>query len=677
MNNPFFIEWMTPYGTPPFNLIKAEHYMPAFEEGLKRHDEEIKTITQNVNKPTFKNTIEALELSGSLLETVELVFTNVNAACTNKAMQAISKKIAPVLARHDDEINMNAELFERIKILYTQRNKLKLSDEQKTVLKNYYQDFIRGGIKLNENGKNRLKEINQELALLGVQYGENIINESNDYICVITNKEELAGLPVDVIKAAAQLAKKKVPKNKWCFNLQKASLLPVLKFAENRELREKLYKAYINRGNNGDKYDNKTIASKMAALRSEAAKLLGYKNYAYYILEERMVKKPDEVYKLLNRLIASAITRAKKERDEIKAFIKKDGGKFKPAPWDWFYYTEKIRKEKYELNEEEIKQYFTLENVRDGAFEVVKKLYGISFCERNDIPVYHPDVKAFEVKNKNGKHLGIFYVDYFAREGKETGAWCNAFRVQSNINGKSVTPVEYNVCNFPPPQKNKPVLLNLDEVKTLFHEFGHAVHGLVSKIKYPDGAGRIPVDFVELPSQVMENWACEREVLKLYAKHYKNGNVIPDNLIDKIESSSLFNQGFENTELIAAAILDMDWHVITDTKPKNLKQFERASINRMKLIPEIAIRYQSTNFLHIFAGDEYAAGYYGYIWSQILDADVFEAFKKSENLFNKKLADSFLKNILEKQGSEEPMNMYKKFLGRKPDIKAYLKKNGL
>ena len=676
-DNPFLKEWNTPFKTPPFNDIKNEHFLPALEEGIKIHNIEIEKIVNNSEKPTFKNTIEALELAGQLFRKVNLVFSNLNAANTNPEMQEISKKIAPLVAKHEDEINLNEKLFARIKAINNEKSKLKLNKEQLKVLDNYYSDFVRGGVNLKPKQKERFKAINEELAVLGVKFGENILKETNEYMLVVDKKEDLAGLPQAAIQEAADKAKAKNLDGKWIFTLHKPSLIPFLQYAENRDLREKLYKAYINRGNNNDKYDNKDVLLKLVQLRLERSKLLGYKSYAAYVLERRMAKKPATVYKFLVSLFKPAVKRAKTEVAEMQAIINKEGKHFKLAAWDWWYYAEKLKKEKYDLDEEMLRPYFKLENVREGAFAVAEKLYGLKFEERKDIQVYHPDVKVFEVKESNGKHVGILYTDYFPRESKETGAWCNAFRSQSNIGGNFVTPIQYNVGNFTKPTADKPALLSFDEVETLFHEFGHALHGLLSNITYPDGSGRMPVDFVELQSQIMENWASEPEVLKMYAKHYKTWETMPKELINKIVNSKLFNQGFMNTEILAASLLDMDWHAMKTCTIKDVNAFEKASLKSIGLIPEIASRYQSTNFRHIFAGDEYAAGYYGYVWARVLDSDAFQAFVEKGNLFDEKLALSFRKNILEKQGSEDPMELYKKFRGREPKVDALLKKYGL
>ncbi len=675
MDNPFFKEWKTPFQTPPFNEIKNEHFMPAYEEGMKDQKTEVEAIINNPEKPTFKNTIEAFEKSGKLFTKVNNVFNCLNGANTNDSLQEISRKVAPMIAKHFDEIYLNDKFFDRVKVIYQEKDKLNLTTEQKVVLENYYLDFVRGGANLNNEGKEKLKKINEELSTLGNKFGEDILKETNAVGLVIDNKDDLAGLPADVIQGAAETAKEKGLEGKWAFILQRPSWTPFLQYSEKRNLREKLFKAYLNRGNNNDEFDTKKILTKMASLRVEKANLLGYKTYADFKLEINMAKNPDNVYKFLNDLMIPALHRARIEADDMQKMIDNEKGNFQLQPWDWWYYAEKVKKEKYALDEEMLRPYFKLENVIDGAFAVANKLYGLKFEERKDIPVYHPDVKVFEVKESNGKHLGILYTDYFPRDGKRSGAWMSELRGQSNIDGLYISPVVYNVGNFTKPTKDKPALLSFDDVSTLFHEFGHALHGLIGVSVYPTGK-RVPVDFVELPSQIMENWASDPEVLKMYAKNYKTGKPIPKELIEKIVKAGQFNQGFDTVEYLAASFLDMDWHTITDAKGRDPIRFEQESLLKHGLIPEIESRYQSTNFQHIFADDGYAAGYYGYIWAAILDADAFAAFKETHNVFDKKTAEAF-RTLLEKSGSDDPMVLYKKFRGREPKVDALLIKRGL
>lgn len=676
MNNPFFKEWKTPFQTPPFSEIKEEHYLPAFEEGIKQQKAEIDLIISQKDMPSFENTVEAMEKSGELLNKVSSVFYNLLSSNTNEEMQKIAKTVAPMLSKHNDDINLNEHLFMKIKEVYNDKENLNLTPEQKIVLQNYYDGFVRGGANLNPEQKEKFRKINEELSLLGLKFGDNLLKETNSIALIIDNKEDLAGLPEAVIQQAYETGKAKGYEGKWVFTLQKPSFIPFLQYSEKRELREKVFKAYINRGNNNNDNDNKKILSRIASLRVERANLLGYKTHSDFILEKNMAKNPERVYKFLQDLWTPALNRAKNEAAEMQKIIDKEGNKFKLEAWDWWYYAEKLKKEKYDLDEEMLRPYFKLENVINGVFEVASKLYGIQFVERKDIPVYHPDVKVFEVLEKDGKHIAILYTDYFPRDSKRSGAWMNNFREQTNINGKFVTPIICNVGNFSKPTNDKPSLLSLDEVNTLFHEFGHALHGMLSQTVYPSVSGTgVPRDFVELPSQIMENWATNPQVLKLYAKHYLTGETMPDELIQKLENSSLFNQGFETVEYLAASFLDMDWHTLTTPEEKDVLKFEKESLTKIGLIPEIESRYQSTNFQHIFSGG-YSSGYYSYIWAAVLDADAFSLFEE-KGIFNPETATSFRKNILEKGGSEDPLQLYVKFRGREPKVDALLKKRGL
>ncbi len=672
IENPFFKEWKTPYETPPFNEIKVEHFLPAIEEGIRLEKTEIDAIINNPEKPTFKNTIIPLEKSGEFLGRVNRVFGALNGANTTDEIQKIARVTTPMLAKHRDDIALNDKLFARIKAVYV--NKDKLTEVERNVVENYYKNAVRSGAELNEAGKEKLRQINQELSMLGLKFSENALKETNAIALVIENKEDLIGLPEDVINSAAELAKSKSMVGKWAFSLQKPSFIPFLQYSQKRELREKIFKAYINRGNNNNEFDNKKIVSRVASLRVDRANLLGYKTFADFVLERNMAKNPDNVYKFLNDLWTPAIKRAKMEVTDMQKIIDKEKGNFKLAAWDWWYYAEKVKKEKYDLDESMLRPYFKMENVRAGAFEVASKLYGIKFIPRNDIEVYHPDVEVFEVQESDGKHIGIFYSDYYPRDGKRSGAWSSGFRGQQNIEGKFITPLVYNVGNFSKPTADKPALMSIDEVNTLFHELGHGLNSLFSNYDYPGGRNT-PRDFVELPSQIMENWALEPEVLKMYARHYQTGEIIPDALIQKIVNSRLFNQGFETVEYLAASFLDMDWHMLTDNKERDVTEFEKNVYKKIGLIPEIESRYQSTNFGHILGG--YAAGYYSYIWAAVLDADAFEAFAETGNLFDKKTADAFRNYILARSGSEDSMILYKKFRGREPKVDALLKRRGL
>jgi peptidyl-dipeptidase Dcp len=674
--NPFFAKWETLFEVPPFAEINEAHYLPAYKEGMKQQKSEIEAIVDNSEKPTFENTIEALAKSGTLLNKVSGVFNNLKAAHTNDALQAIAKEVAPLLARHQDDINMNEKLFQRVQAVNQQKDELNLTEEQSTLVKEYYKDFVRGGANLGPKEKVELRKINEELSLLALKFSENILKEENKFKLIIEKEEDLAGLPQGIRTAAAESASEAGHQGKWVFTLQKPSMIPFLQYSEKRELREKIYKAYINRGNNNDELDNKEILSKMTALRIQKANLLGFKSHAHYVLDENMAKNPDNVYKFLDQLWKPALARAKAEANELQSMIDKEGRTFTLQSWDWWFYAEKVKKAKYDLDEEALKPYFELQNVVKGAFEVAGKLWDIQFVERNDIPTYHKDVKVYEVQETDGSHIGILYTDYYVRSSKESGAWMDAYRKQYRQEGVDVTPVICNVGNFPKPTVDTPSLISYDNVKTLFHEFGHGLHGLLSNSTYRKLSGTsVARDFVELPSQIMENWASEPEVLKMYAKHYKSGEPIPQDLIDKIQRSSLFNQGFETVEYLAACFLDMDWHTLKEPTASNPLEFEAKALDKIDLIPEIISRYRSSYFKHIFSWD-YSSGYYSYIWAEVLDADAFEAFKE-RGLFDKKTADAYRKNILEAGGTEDPMILYKRFRGDEPRIAPLLKRRGL
>ncbi len=673
--NPLLKEWDTPFQTAPFNQVKNEHFMPAFQEGMRVEMAEVEEIINNAEKPTFKNTIEALEKSGKLLSKVSRVFGCLNGANTNDELQNISKELAPIRSKHSDDISLNEKLFAKIKQIYEERESLELTPEQNTVLDNYYKGFVRSGADLNDEDKAKLRIINEEMSNLYVKFRQNHLSQTNAIALVIDKEEDLAGLTDEVIQAAADMAKARDMAGKWVLTLQKPSFIPFLQYSEKRNLREIVFKAYINRGNNNDEFDNKTLIARIASLRIKRANLLGYKTHADYVLERNMAKNPKNVYDFLNDLWKPALERAKVEVYDMQKLINKEGHNFKLESWDWWHYAEKVKKEKYALEDAMLRPYFKMENVRQGAFDVAGKLYGIKFIQRDDIKVYHPDVEVFEVQEADGKHLGIFYSDYYPRDGKRSGAWSSSFRSQSNIDGDFITPLVFNVGNFSKPTADKPSLMSVDEVNTLFHELGHALNSLFGNTTY-SGSRRTPRDFVELPSQVMENWAMAPEVLKMYALHYETGEPIPEELINKLENTKLFNQGFETVEYLAASFLDMDWHVLTDTTELDAAAFEKKSLDNIKLITEIESRYQSTNFGHIFSSGGYASGYYSYIWAAVLDADAFQAFVETDDLFNQELAASFRKNVLSK-GSTDMMAQYVKFRGAEPKVEALLKRRGL
>jgi peptidyl-dipeptidase Dcp len=672
--NPFFAPYGTPFETPPFDRIKNEHFVPAFKQGMTEQKSEVDAIIAESASPTFQNTIEALERSGLFLDRVNNVFGALQGTSATDELRKIAEEVAPLLAKHRDDINLNEKLFTRVQAVYEKRKELTLTPEQVKLLDETYKGFIRGGAGLTAGKKDRFRAINEELSLLSLKFDENVLMETSSYKLVIDKGEDLAGLPQSSIDGAAAAAKKAGMEGKWVFTAQRASMTPFLQYAQNRALRERLFTAYVTRGDHGNSNDNKGVITKIAALRAERAQLLGFPTHADYMEERNMSKTPAAVNDLLKKIWTPALARAKQERDAMQAIIKKEGGNFALQPWDWWYYAEKVRKEQYDLDENALRPYFLLENVRNGAFEVARRLYGLEFTERKDITRYNDEVVVFEVK-KNGAHVGILYTDYFPRPEKQQGAWCNVYRGQENGIRGMVTPLVTNNGNFSRPGAGKPALISPDEVRTLFHEFGHALQSLLQTQTYRTLG--VPGDFVELPSQIMENWAFEPEVLKLYAHHYKTGEVIPQALVEKVTKSDAFNQGFITVEYLAACFLDMDWHSVSAAEKIDARDFEKKSLERIQLIPEIVVRYRSTFFSHIWgAGSGYDAGYYYYIWAAVLDADAFEAFKE-KGIFDKATADAFGKFVLAKGATDDAMTQYEKFRGKKPGIEPLLKKRGL
>lgn len=676
-DNPFFEAYKNKYGAPPFDQIKNEHYMPAFKEGIKLNQAEIDAIANNSEAATFENTIAALDYSGDLLKKVSSVFFNLYSAETNEEMGKIAEEVSPLLSEHNDNLYLNEKLFERVKTLYNNRTQLGLTGEQNRLLENYYKDFVRSGAALKENDKAKLREINKELSLAELTFGNNVLDETNSYKKIIENEADLAGLPESVRQAAAETAKENKLEGKWMFTTQKASFIPVLQYSENRGLRKELLMAYNTRANHDNDKDNKSTIVKIMKLRTQKANLLGFESSADFILDDTMAKTPKTVYDFLQTVWTPSVAKAKDEAKELQKIMTAEGKGEKLEAWDWWYYTEKLRKAKYNLDEEELKQYFKLENVRQGVFDLSSKLFGLKFTKLDSMPIYHPDVEVFEVSDADGSLIGILYTDYFPRAGKRAGAWMNNITEQYKKDGVNHRPIICNVGNFTKPTADKPSLLTMDEVETLFHEFGHALHGLLTQCTYPSLSGtNVARDFVELPSQVMENWCWEPEVMKTYAKHFKTGEIMPDELIKKIQLAGTFNQGFINTELLSASIMDMDYHTIKDTADFDVSAFEKSSLERMGLIPEIIVRYRSTFFNHIFTTG-YSAGYYSYTWAAVLDADAFQAFKETGDVYNPIVAAAFRKNILESGDSEDPMKLYREFRGAEPNPEALLRKRGL
>lgn len=674
--NPFLKEYDTPYQVPPFDKIRTEHFKPAFLEGIQIQKGEIEAVANSSAQPTFENTIIAKENSGELLRKVSTVFFNLSSANTNKEMQALSQELAPVLSKHSDDIYLNDKLFKRVKALWDKKTALNLSKEQERLLELEYKAFVRSGANLSEADKEKLRALNGQLSVLSVRYGNNVLSETNAFELVIEDAKDLAGLPDNLVEAAAHTAKARGKEGKWVFTLQNASVMPFLQYSPDRELRFKIWNAYQLRGNNDNEADNKVIAIKESNLRNERARLLGYANHAAYVLEQSMAKTPEKVYELLNQLWAPALSNAKIEGSDIKKLMLSEGVTGDVKPYDWRYYTEKIRKQRFDLDEQELKPYFSLEKVREGIFMVTEKLYGLKLEQVKNVPVYHEDVTAWKVTEADGAEVGLLYMDMHPRPSKRGGGWMTSYRPQTMKNGQRVPPVISIVCNFTLPTADAPALLTFDEVTTFFHEFGHALHGLLSNVNYRSMAGTaVSRDFVEIPSQIMENWAADPEVLKMYAKHYKTGEVIPDALIEKLEKSGTFDQGFATTEYLAASLLDLDYHTQLSDITIGANEFEKKSMDKIGLIDAIIPRYRTTYFQHIFAGG-YSAGYYSYIWSGVLDTDAFSVFKSSD-LFSPEKAASFRKNILEKGNTEEPMELYKRFRGSEPSITPLLKKRGL
>jgi peptidyl-dipeptidase Dcp len=675
-DNPFFHPYGTPFNVPPFDRIKNEHFLPAMEEGIRREQAEVDAIVSNPKKPTFANTVAALDHTGIFLSDVNAVFGVLQGAHTNKEIQALARQTAPMLAAHRDNIGLDEKLFARVKAVYDKRDKLELGREELFLLENTYKDFVRGGALLDEAGKARLRELNQALSLESVKFGENVLGETNAFQLVIDKKADLAGLPPSVVAMAADAAKQAgLAEGRWLFTIQVPSMTPFLTYSERRPLREALHRAYFMKGDNDNERDNKEIAKKIAALRLEKAKLLGYANHAAFVLENNMAKTPEKVNEFLAQLWQPTLVKANEEAAALQVLIDRDprAGKFKLASWDWWHYTEKLRQEKYALDDAALRPYFKLDNVRDGIFALCEKLYGLKFVEKPDLPRYHPDVQVFEVLEADSRHLGVLYMDFHPRPSKRSGAWSGGFRRAYYEKGVRVPPVSTITCNFTRPTADVPALLSTTEVETFFHEFGHSLATLFSQGRYRSRS--VARDSVELPSQIMEHWAFEPELLAVYAKHYQTGEAIPAELVEKLEKSSLFNQGFITAEYLAACILDMAWHTAADPAAVDARQFEIEAMGKIGLIPEIVPRYRSTYFSHIFSGG-YSAGYYAYIWSEVLDCDAYDAFKE-KGIFDRATAESFRKNVLEPFGTEEPMAQYVRFRGAEPKIDGLLKNRGL
>ena len=685
--NPFFQEWNTAYEVPPFMDIKDEHYMPAYQKGMEENLSEIDVIVSNPEPPTFANTIEELERTGKLLTKVARVFSNLASSNTNSKLQELQRELSPMLSAHYDKISLNEGLFNRVEAVWQEKESIDLTSEQRKLLEDTRKQFVRSGALMSEEQKKQITEINSKISGLSTSFGQNLLAETNGFELIL-NLSDLDGLSDGVIAAALDAASQKMEKaeteeekqrykDNYVFTPHRSSMYPFLTESTRRDLREKLYKSYVMRGDNNNETDNKEIAAQIAKLRAERAQIMGYKTHAHFVLDDNMLKTPEEVYDLLTKLWKPAVKRAKVEVADMQDVADAEGQNFKIAAWDWWHYSEKVRKEKYNLDESAIKPYLSLDNVLKGVFSTTNKLWGLNFTEIFDIDLYHPDARVWEVTDKDGSHLGVFIGDYFTRSNKRGGAWMSSFKGQSNLDGRE-RPIVVNVCNFPAPVGDNPALLSFDNVVTLFHEFGHAMHGTLTDVTYGSMAGTSgPRDFIELPSQLLEHWASEPEVLKSFATHYETGEPIPDDLIEKLLNASKFNQGFINTEYLAASLLDMDWHTISAEEDlKDANRFESESMKKVGLIDEIAPRYRTTYFAHIFSGG-YSSGYYSYVHAAVLDSDAFEAFKEAGDVFDPNLSSKLRATIYSKGSTEEAMDLFVQFRGRKADIGPLLKVRGL
>ena len=676
-DNPLFNEFTAPHGIAPFAEITIDNYREGMLRGMEEQKAEIEAIINNPEAPTFENTIAALDQCGALLRKVRGTFSPLSSSNSTEEIRALQKEMSPLSSAHSDDINLNPDLFARVKAVYEQKDKLTLTAEQATVLENTYKRFVNSGAELSDTDKEKLRALNQEISMLQLTFSQNLQHETNNTYVVANSLEELKGLPQANIDAAAKMAADNGQEGKWMFNMQRPSCNPVLQYCENRELREKVYKAYYNRGNQDNEYDNKAISAKLVALRLEKAKLMGYKNYAEMALADRMAKTPEAVYELLDQVWAPAVKKAKEEIADIRAEIRKEGKSFEPAGWDYMYYQDKAKQAKYAVDEQELRSYLEINNVMQGIFHVANKLYGLTFKEITDsVPSYEPTAKAYEVIDRDGTLLAIFYSDNFPRDGKNAGAWCTSFRGQSYDGEERVIPIVINCCNMTAPTGNGPALQSIDNVETLFHEFGHALHSFMRDVRY-NGAGGTERDFVELPSQINEHWAFEPEVLAVYAKHYQTGEVIPIELVNKIVESSKYGQGFATVEYVAASLSDMDLHVLTEIPADlNVMEFESKKLAERGIPSQILPRYRMTNFSHTMGGG-YTAGYYSYMWAEVLDADAFDAFAETGDIFNQEVATKFRNHVLTPGGIDNGMVMYKNFRGREPKIDALLRNRGL
>lgn len=675
--NPFFTEWKTPFGIPPFDKIKPEHFTPAFERGMEQHKAEIKAIADNPEKPTFANTIEAMERSGVLLTDVANVFFNLSSSNTNDELEKIQLELAPVLANHNSEISLNPKLFARIDAIYQERDALNLTAEQKRLVERIHLNFVRAGAQLPEEKKQRLAAITQKLATLSTQFSQNVLADEKSFKLELDGERDLAGLPEFVRQAAAQAAADRGMPGKYVVTLSRSSIEPFLTFSDRRDLREKAFKAWISRGDNGDEHDNKGLIKEIVQLRIERANLMGYPTFADYKLADTMAKTPAAAEELLLKVWEPAKARAAQERDMLQEMARQEGQNIEIQPWDWRYYAEKVRKAKFDLDESEVKPYFQLDKMIEAMFYTANQLFGVTFTELKDVPLYSPDVRAYEVKDKAGKHVAVFLSDNFARPSKRSGAWMSSYRDQEKLRG-DIRPIVVNNNNFNKGAPGAPVLLSFDDATTLFHEFGHGLHGMLSEVTYPYLSGTSVLrDFVEFPSQVLEHWVEQPEILQKFAVHYQTGKPIPKELLDKILAARNFNQGFATVEYLASALVDLEFHALKDAKDLDVSRFEADTLKKLGMPKEIVMRHRSPAFSHVFSGDGYSAGYYSYMWAEVLDADGFDAFKEKGNIFDPELAKKLYENVYRAGGTMEPMDAYINFRGREPKVDALLRNRGL
>lgn len=676
--NPFFEKYNTPHQTVPFDKIKNEHYEPAMLEGIKLHEAEIEAIINNPEAPTFANTIVAYEKSGKFLDRVITVFGNLRSAETNDDLQKIAQKMIPLLSEHSNNVSLNEKLFQRVKAVYKQKSKLSLTIEQAKLLDDIYDGFVRRGANLQGEARNKYRELSKKLSTLTLQFGENNLKETNNFQLVLTQKEQLAGLPEGIVEAAAQTAREKGVEG-WVITLHAPSYVPFMTYASNRELRKELYMAYNTKCTKDNEFNTLEIVKDLVNTRMQIAQLLGYKSYADYTLKERMAENSKNVYKLLDQLLDAYTPTAKAEYNEVQELARSTQGKeFRLMPWDWSYYSDQLKNKKFSLNDEMLRPYFELSNVKEGVFGLATRLYGITFRKNNEIPVYHPDVDAYEVLDKDGSFLAVLYTDFHPRAGKRAGAWMTSFKGQwiDDQTGENSRPHITLVMNFTKPTESKPALLTFDEVNTFLHEFGHGLHGIFANTHYESLSGTsVYRDFVELPSQIMENFAVEKDFLSTFAKHYQTGEIIPDTLVQRIIDSSNFNVAYACLRQVSFGLLDMGWYTRTTPFTGDVKAYEQKAWEKAQILPVVEGTCMSAQFSHIFAGG-YSAGYYSYKWAEVLDADAFSLFMQ-KGIFNQEVAQSFRNNILSKGGTEHPMTLYKRFRGQEPTIDALLIRNGI